>query len=246
MPYTAADIRARQFVLRMLLVAPPKAGKSTCAVGTCPKPCFVLNTDGIGSLDYAVLAGLVKDSEMDVEDISSTRRFEKAIAYLKTNRSKYKTIILDNLTFLADMITREVLAEMKDGRQAYPEIERRLIGILQDLMSLPPHLIVIGHVDPSDENKVPGSFGHILSIAGKAKTKIPSMMQDWVWLQVSVGEETKQAKYEFLLAPEGHWKQAVRSIKTDAKRMEANITKFIELASKRARSSSLKPNQPAK
>jgi hypothetical protein len=236
MPYSVADIRARQFLLRMLLVAPPKQGKSTCAISTCPKPCFVLNTDGKGAFDYAVLAGKVQEGEMDVEDLTSVKGFKRGLAHVRANPDKYKTVVLDNLTFFAGIVEEEVRRETKgeDGRQVYPKIERILLTCLNDLISLPHHVIVIGHVDPSEEKKAAGSFGHILSISGKAKIKVPSLMQDWVWLEVSIDEDTGLAKYEFLLAPEGHWKQAVRSIKTDTKRMAADVSKFIRLASKRA------------
>lgn len=244
MPYSAADIRARQFLLRMLLVAPAKQGKTTCAVATCPKPCFVLETDGEGALDYAVFSGLVKDGEMDVEDISSSKNYKKAISHLRANPTKYKTLILDNLTFLAQGIFNEVSKELKDGRQIYPEVERQLLSLLSDLSAFKAHLIVIGHCDPVDssDSKIAGSFQHVLSISGKAKTKIPSLMQDWVWLQVSIDEGSNKPKYEFLIAPEGHWKQGVRSIKIEnTSRMEANISRFIQLAEKRAAKTTLKP-----
>lgn len=227
MPYSAADVRSRNFMLRMLLVAPPKAGKTTTAATTSPGPVFIFNTDGQGALDPVVQRG----GEFVAEDIQDTTSAKKAMFYLKQNLSKFNTIIFDNISVFAGMVETEVRKTTRDDpRAVYPEYSRRLMEVFNDLLLIPKNIIVIGHVE-AGESGVAGGFNHMLSVAGKPKTFIPAMMQDWVWLNVDIDVNTKKTRREFLLAPQGNWTKGVRSIK-DTVKMEADITAFIALAQK--------------
>jgi hypothetical protein len=212
----------------MLLAGPAKAGKTSAAVMTSPGPCFVFNTDGKGALDPIV--ALDPDNQFAAEDITSSASFNAGMSWLKAHLNDFETVVLDNITGLAGFIELEVRNEIgrDDPRVIYPEYSRRLMKCVNDLLNLPRHVIIVGHLE-AGENDTPGSFGHMLGVAGKAKTHVSMIIQDWVWLHV--GMENGVAKRQFLLAPQGNWNKGARSIQ-NIPRMDANVSKFIELMEK--------------
>jgi len=206
----------------MLLGGPAKAGKTTNAVMTSPKPVFVFNTDGRGALDPVVALG----GEFEAEDITSEATFDRALTYVKAHK-KIRTVVFDNLTIYASIVEKEVRKETRDDpRVIYPEFGRRFMRAFHELLNLPCHLILIGHLEPG-ENNTPGGFGHGLSIPGKAKTQISALIQDWVWIEPTA-DPGGNMRWEFLLAPQGNWNKGVRSIQ-GAKRMPADVAQFIRL-----------------
>lgn len=223
MPYSAADVRARPRILRMLLGAPSKAGKTTTAVLSSPQPVFVFNTDGKGALDPVVALG----GDFTAEDVTSRASFQQALLYVKNHINDFETIIFDNITGYASIVEAEVRVDVgrDDPRVIYPEYTRRLMKDVSELLNLPRHVILIAHLEPGD-NETPGGFGHILGVSGSAKTKIPMVIQDWVWLHVEVSGE--KVERQFLLAPSGNWTKGVRSIQ-GATRMVANVQEFIDI-----------------
>ena len=229
MPYSAADVRARPRILRMLLIGPAKAGKTTAAVRTAPGPVYVFNSDGKGALDPVVALG----GDFVADDVTSVGSFITALGYLRSHLNDFETVVFDNITGFSDMVLGEVRAEVgrDDPRVIYPEYSRRLMACINSLLTLPRHLIIIGHAEPGEKD-TPGGFGHILALAGSAKTKISMIMQDWVWMHVEMGPPGEDGRpkvlRKFLLAPEGNWTKAVRSIQGTT-RMDADVTKFIDL-----------------
>jgi hypothetical protein len=199
---------------------------------------FVFNTDGKGGLDPAAALG----AEFDAEDVRDVESYERAMSWLRPHASNYRTVIFDNITMFSAFVEAKLRADpqYKDGRQMWPAYDRAMMQVVHELLALKQHVIIIGHIEPGTNN-VPGGFDHILGVAGKAKTKISAIMQDWVWLHVENDGETGRVKREFLLAPQGNWTKAVRSIQNTAK-MDANVTAFIELMNKGA--IKMKPKEP--
>lgn len=229
MPYSAKDIRARERILQVLLLAPPKSGKTVCSVLTLPPPVFVLNTDGPGALDYCAAECADDDERFAAEDVSGTPGYERGLAYLKANKSKFNSVVVDNVTFLVESLYKEVRAEVgrDDPRAIYPEITRKLLGMIRELRDLKKHFVCISQSDPGDTN-IAGSFGHLVAVSGKAKILLPAMFQDLLWLETTVND-AGVAKREFLLAPAGNWTKGARSVQ-GLPRMEADFTEFLRLA----------------
>jgi len=230
MPYSAADVRARETIARVLICGLPKAGKTTCAVLTAPKPVFVFNTDGRGALDPVMLLG----GEFAAEDITDFGSYTRAILWLKQNMPKFYdptkgvrgTVVFDNISTFSGQMHEELKKDFKDGRQLFPELAQRLTRVMRDLLALPMHLVVLGHLKQGE--KLSGEATKFLSVPGTGGTAISALMQDWIGLEVSLDPNTNEVKREFLLAPEGSWQAAVRSIR-NLKRMPADISAFLEL-----------------
>jgi hypothetical protein len=230
MPYSAADVRLRETIARILICALPKAGKTTCAVLTAPKPVFVLNTDGRGALDPVVLLG----GEFEAEDVTDIPSYDRALAYFKTNINRFYdpargirgTLIFDNMSTFAGKVMDDLKKEFKDGRQLFPELQGKLVKVMRDLIVQPTHVIVLGHLKQGE--RVNGESSKMLGVPGGGGTAIASLVQDWLGLDVSIDPTTNEVKREFLLAPEGAWSAAARSVK-NIKRMPADVTRFLEL-----------------
>lgn len=228
MPYTATDVRARPRILRMLLCGGAKTGKTCSAVNTSPKPVFVFQTDGRGALDPATDLG----GEFTAEDINSMASYKRTFAWLKMNTKDFNTVVFDNITVFATVVEAEVRKDMPNTtnpRDIYPELERRLMDVVNELIHIPQHLIIIGHVE-QPKDSAPGNFGHMLGVTGKSKMRICAMVQDWVLLDVSM--DGNEVRRDFLLAPQGNWNKAVRSIQ-NVSRMPANVSAFIDLMNKK-------------
>jgi hypothetical protein len=221
--YSASDVRGRDFILRMLLVGPSRVGKTTTTMLTAPGPIFCFNTDGTGGLGPAADLG----ADFEGEDIDGSKAFEAAFARLKPQAHKYKTIVFDNLTIYSIAVEHEVLRENL-GLGAWREYLRRLMNTVRSLANLPCHLVVIGHSDQKSQTANGGAFNG-LYIAGKAKNALPTLLQDWIYLEAVGNDQAGGFKREFVLAPEGDWTKAARSVQ-GLNRMAGDIGKFIELA----------------
>jgi len=232
MPYSAADVRARETLARILICGLPKAGKTTCAVLTAPKPVFVFNSDGRGALDPVMLLG----GDFSAEDITDYGSYTRAHLWLKTNMSKFfdpakgirGTVVFDNISTFSGQVQEELKKDYKDGRQLFPELGARMTRVIRDLIALPLHLVVLGHLKNGE--KLTGESTKFLSVPGSGGIAISALVQDFIGLEVSLDPNTNEVKREFLLAPDGAWQAAaVRSIKTKIKRMPADVSAFLEL-----------------
>ncbi len=232
MPYNAADVRARETLARILICGLPKAGKTTCAVLTAPQPVFVFNSDGKGALDPVMLLG----GDFSAEDITDYGSYTRAHMWLKTNMSKFfdpakgirGTVVFDNISTFSGQVQEELKKDYKDGRQLFPELGARMTRVIRDLIALPLHLVVLGHLKNGE--KLTGESTKFLSVPGSGGIAISALVQDFIGLEVSLDPNTNEVKREFLLAPDGAWQAAaIRSVKTKIKRMPADVSLFLEL-----------------
>lgn len=224
MPYTSADVRGRTRILRLLLGGPPKAGKTVAAVLTSPQPVFVFNTDGKGALDPVTALG----GDFTAADVKDVASYKREMSWFRGHSKEFATVVFDNITMFSAFVEADLRKDeqYKDGRQMWPAYDRAMMDAVHELLALPQHVIVIGHITPGETN-VPGGFDHMLGVAGKAKTKISAIIQDWTWLHVENAPDGT-VKREFLLAPQGNWTKGVRSIQ-HTKKMPADVSLFIKL-----------------
>ena len=135
--------------VKCLLYGAPGVGKTYLAL-TAPGPVAVIDTEG-GTAFYAKRIGTGKLSSFEVLTTKTFSQVEQAIAYIRANPDKYKTVVIDPVTVLYE--TLQEAAQMKRaGRRNDPDadlemldwqrIKRSYKRLMTDLVNLPVHVIV--------------------------------------------------------------------------------------------------------
>jgi hypothetical protein len=208
--YTHANMEASgKSLLRVLLMGPKGSGKTCAAVGTAPGPVFVVNADPGGLHSVAKRGG-----KFTAEDINSFASWRSTVDMLvkscKGQRPAYKTVVIDTLSLLSQILVEECRRGGLSSWDLYGELKNRIMGPFELLRTLPIHLIVCSHaVADLGEEKI----GLIPMVEGKSGRLISAMLQDCLWLEVTHDLKTNApVKREFLLQPHGSWKHGSKSI----------------------------------
>lgn len=126
------------------------SGKTTLAADF-PKPLLYLDIKDEGTDSIADVEGI------DVKEIHEFEDIEDTLLWLKRNPKKYKTIVLDTMTQLQDMIVGEVAErkkrKMRAGqrpgdfgtlqKQDWGEVSSRLKSVIGDYRDLPAEVVFI-------------------------------------------------------------------------------------------------------
>lgn len=221
---SSSYIRARY--LRLLVLGPPKAGKTTTAVVTSPGPVLVWNSDQPDGLDPAV--SWIEDHNLNQEflynRVRSIKDIEAAFASIHTliKANKVKTLVWDTITGFSDVLSESCLAAfpgnngVSDGRKAWPEYHRRLADYVQRLRCLPCHVVVTAHFeewmtdDAKDKNvKAPKvGQGIVPCLFGKSRQRIGGLFSDVVFLDQSEPRS-------FITSIKGVWGPGCRHLTPD-------------------------------
>lgn len=201
----------------ILFMAPAKSGKTCTAVLTAPRPIFILNSDPDGLVGPRKLGA--KFEYEDCYDYASLKKHWESLKKETGGKNGIRTVIIDSFTFLARALLAELENNGAKGFELYNELERRVVGSLTNYMRLPAHKIIIAHAINGSNNA--GDLGIMPAVKGVAKTIVPAMCQDMLWMEV-VAEKGKEPRREFLLGPEGDWTHGMRSLHGGG-RMEADF-----------------------
>lgn len=215
--YTAAEI-AESAKARVLLVGPPKAGK-TSALCTAPKP-LLINCDGPNAAKGA--ANIVQQ-DFSVIDVSSIATWKKAvdIACKAVAAKAVESIIVDTLTLLADNVLDQLKIQGFVGFDTWNEMDLVIRGTLKRLLALDAHVFLSCHMHSTHD----GGEGIIPLYPGQGKNKIAGMVDDWLLMDCVPGRKPER---QFILSPQGaSWKGDCRSWKR-ADVCEATIPALFE------------------
>lgn len=185
-------IAANPGLLRLLVLGPPKVGKTTTCITTAPGPVYVINSDDSEALRSAALmpgAAFTYDNAFG-DDLQA---MQKAIieASEGAKAGKYRTIVWDTLTLFAQRLEQLCLdaTATKSGEpnpmKAYPAYNDNLRRIIDKLFTIPAHVIVTSHyieVGPGADGKATVGEGIMPMLSGKAKQLVPARFQDVVFL----------------------------------------------------------------
>lgn len=188
---------------RILLLGPAKAGKTTCITTTAPLP-FVINCDGASATKGAAALG-GKFKAVNVESKADWQA-ACAMAVKLADQGEIKTVVVDTISLLSDTILEDLKLQFT-GWDLWRELEASLMRGIKQLMQAPAHLFINAHMSPDFD----ASAGTLPSIGGKAKIKIPALLDDWVLLDVEGGR--KPHERVFLLGPQKTWNHSGRNIK---------------------------------
>lgn len=132
--------------LSILLVGPPKVGKTTQAAKF---PSALLLNCEPGGTD--LLSGT--HDVVDIHDLDELEKNLPAIA-----KSDYKTIVLDGFTWLVNHSAREYVKKnnVRDRRRAYVEVTDMVTRILGDLLRVGKIVVATGHTRLVDDDEKEG------------------------------------------------------------------------------------------
>jgi AAA domain len=241
MPIKADSLEFNSF-LRMLLMSPPKLGKTEHAVSTSPDPVRVLLCED----DTALRGARRQTTKFDFERIVGWNSMMKAVteAKLDAKAGKIKTVIVDPITTFADKLLAECVAATltkegnEDGRKAHPEFTKRIIHLVDLLMTIPAHLIVVAHhmeTGGDDDSKKLGPGLVPLMPNTASRTKMGAMFYDVVWMDLAKVGWPEYRGRTFITSPDGAWGPGCRSL-AGSDRLPAHIGKFLEATKEGAKS----------
>lgn len=237
MPLPASALERDEF-LRLLVMGPPKVGKSTCVVATSPGPVRVLLCEA-----DSALKGARRHSPKNHFDFERIKGWDSMMSALKEARDdikagKLKTLVVDPLSDFAAVLEEACLAQTDngkgpDGRRAYPEYGRRLRHLIEQLFRLQCHVIVITHyievgggeVQPDGGGEATPRTGEgiVPLLAGKARALVAAKFNDVCWFDLD-----KKGQRFIETGPTGRWGPGCRSL--DGTHMiPADVTKGREV-----------------
>lgn len=227
MPYTEKDVAAGVgggSKMKVLLVGPPKSGKTSCACLTLPQPLYVISCDPGGLISPFKLG-----AKFTYDEVYTLAQLKAAVSHAVANKAKYKSILLDTVTILSQSIESEIMRSGVTGWDVYRELKKIMVGQISQLIALPMHVVLTAHMDTGSSEA-----GILPMMSGQTKTLIPALCNDWILLDVqtpkgSDKDKTVESKREFVLSAEGSWKAGCRSIQNGG-RIEADFGVFLKKA----------------
>jgi hypothetical protein len=182
-----------------IVVGEPKSGK-TRAIGTWPGPVFVFSFDG----GIASLAGKDVDYELYVDadryKPTAYTRFVKdlddMIAKLQSGEAKYKTIVLDNITFLSKHMMNSIqftnrTVDKPAGYEGYRMLLNKMSDVIVKAKALGVHLVVTAE-SKIEKDEITGEIVLQASIEGSYREFIVAEFD--LALYTKVGRDLKDAR----------------------------------------------------
>lgn len=170
---SAADVADNEFA-RVLVMGAAKSGKTTSLVATADRP-LVLNADGRSATKGARRLAPTLDL-VESDPIRTERQWLAAVRSAKALvAAGRRTIFVDTLTNLAENLVEDISGKLQ-GYDLWAAFNDAIMGGIRSLADLDAHLVLIAHIDPTvDEIQ-----GVMPLIPGKAKIKIPALVDDYV------------------------------------------------------------------
>ena len=233
MPIKADSLELSPHV-RMLLMSPPKLGKTTHAVETSPGPVRVLLCED----DSALLGARRQTRNFEFERVTGWNSMMKYVVEAKRDAKdgKLKTLIVDPITMFADNLLEECFVATKtkegneDGRKAHPEFTKRILHIVTLLLTIPAHVIVIAHymdTGGDDDTKKLGAGLMPLMPNTASRTKLAAMFYNVVWMDLAKPGQPEYRNRTFITSPDGCWGPGCRSLASNEK-LPAHVGEFIK------------------
>lgn len=182
--------------IKLLVYGQSGAGKTVFSAGA-PKP-LVLDFDGKVSSAASFYAFHSPERLKDIsyENLTDTpgqerpfRRFKKILSQLQKDAAegklKHETIILDSMTLFLDAFMADVMAENPGVKrpnnvpalQDYQILNIQFKDVMSNLLGLPCHVIVVGHIT-SETNQETGKIFWKPLVPGKLADRLPQIFTE--------------------------------------------------------------------
>lgn len=182
------------------------AGKTT-SLATAPAPIILSAEAGLLSL---------ADADVPYIEVTSMASIGEAYGWLTSSAESrhYRTVCLDSLSEIAEVLLIEERAKTKDPRQAYGAMADQMAQLIRMFRDLPGrHVVMTAKLDKSQDE-----HGRMLwspSMPGtKTGQSLPYFFDEVFALQVHKDEEGKTQR-AFLTEGDGNWVAKDRSGKLD-------------------------------
>ena len=101
-------------------------GKTVLAA-TAPKPIIISSERGLMS---------IAEYDIPVMEVSTLEDFQEAYDYILTNSKKYKTVVLDSISDIAESILSDLLKNARDPRKAYGTLNSEVASLIRKFRDL--------------------------------------------------------------------------------------------------------------
>jgi hypothetical protein len=139
---------ARQGV-KVLVYSPAGYGKTTlCA--TCPAPIILSAESGLLTLARNNLPYL------EVKSLADLREYHQWLKSSAEPRKHFRTICLDSISEIAEVVLVASKAKVKDGRMAYGEMIDSMHSIIKEFRDIPGYHVYLSSKQERVKNEVTG------------------------------------------------------------------------------------------
>lgn len=213
-PVWSDDPTPRKRRLRLLVMGPPKIGKSVTVLGTCPQPAYCINADQDSALDHVTAIYPKARFAQERKPVHTIDQMEHGLYVAKkmAQAGEIKTIVLDTLSGFSAHLLKECEEMNPDGRKYYPAYTNYIINLCSRVCNMPAHVIVTSHyIDATaEESAEVGKVGPgvVPLLATKAaRMRVGAEFDDVIFM-----ENRKGHGRVFMTDIEGMWGPGGRNI----------------------------------
>lgn len=163
--------------IKLLVYGASGVGKTVLA-STAPSPLFLSSEKGLLSIKSKSLPFIVINN---LEDLCTALDFCTSPAC-----DEYKTIVIDSITDIAEIVLSNAQKDTKDGRQAYGAVGERLGDVIRSFRDLQSkHVVMISKITFVSDS-VSGAMNYAPMLVGKSLTaQLPYWFDEVFCLQLA-------------------------------------------------------------
>jgi len=234
MPIAATELE-RELFLRVLLMGPPKIGKTRSTIDSLARafgPGYVIECG-----DKSALAPALRQTTKFTFDlVRDENQMETAIKEGKSGAKagRYKWIVMDDYSLYGTWLEGELRdasaaankSNEPDGRRYWPEYKSRILNIVGRLLDSSAHVVFVSHfIEQSQEidgQKAKSGRGVLPMFGGSVREELPARFVDVLFM-----DKIKDHRV-FMVNPEGVWGPGCRSV-DGTKEIEPDFGDFWKL-----------------
>jgi hypothetical protein len=197
-----------------------KSGK-TRLIPTCPNPFVISSDEGLAS---------IRDKKIPFCKVAKYSEFKEALAFAKSpSANQYQTIVIDDLSEVAEQILVEEKPKHKNTMQAFGVLNDELMKVIRELRAIPKLIVMICKQDKI-KDETTGGLVFAPYIPGQAVQKMLPFLVDEVYHMESWTDTTKGVTHEVLRTKrdvQNQYEAGSRSGKLDELEF-ANLTNIFQ------------------